>query len=179
MARPSACDNEAILIAYGSNLTPASFFAGQTTASQAFAGVVKSLQKRGLIVNKISRLWRSKAWPDPNDPAYVNAIIAVETELQPPDLLALLHDLERESGRIRTDQPNLPRVLDLDLIAYGRVIINDFNGLMLPHPRAADRAFVMGPLSDILPHWTHPVLNRTAGELFADSTVGRDAHPLD
>ncbi len=65
-------NNMSVFIAYGSNLV-----SGPVTASQAFGEVVKNLHKRGLFVNKISRLWSSKAWPDPNDPPYVNAVLQV------------------------------------------------------------------------------------------------------
>ena len=169
---------DAILIAYGSNL-PASFPSEQLSASQAFATVVKGLRGRGLLVTKISRLWCSKAWPDPTDPPYVNAVIAVATDLQPIELMKALHDSEREAGRIRDGRANAPRVLDLDLIAYGRQVTSGENGLILPHPRAVDRAFVMGPICDILPQWLHPVRNETAEGLYRQCTVGTDAYPLD
>ena len=73
--------------------------------------------------------------------------------------------------------PNAPRTLDLDLIAYGRQVI-EAPGLILPHPRAAERRFVMGPLAEIAPGWRHPLLNRTAAELAASATVGVDAAPV-
>ena len=165
-------DHETILIAYGSNL---SF--GPESASQAFASVVKTLRDRGVIVNNISRLWASKAWPDESDPPYVNAILAVESDLEPLDLLTLLHDVEREGGRIRDGHKNAPRTIDLDLIAYGRRIVNS-EALTLPHARAHDRGFVMGPLAEIMPDWLHPTLNKSATNLQQSITVGADAHPI-
>ena len=166
--------NVSVFIAYGSNLV-----SGPVTASQAFGEVVKNLQRRGLIVNNISRLWSSKAWPDPDEPPYINAVLQVQTELEPADLLLLLHDVEREAGRIRDGRLNAPRVLDLDLIAYGDIVLNDKNGLVLPHPRAAERSFVMGPMTDVAPHWVHPVFHETAAALFKMCTVGTDAYPLE
>lgn len=170
-------NTDAILVAYGSNL-PASFPSEQQPASQAFATVVKTLQGKGLSVTKISRLWRSQAWPDPHDPPYVNAVMAVETDLQPLELMNFLHDVERAAGRIRDGRTNAPRVLDLDLIAYGRAITDGENALVLPHPRAAERAFVMGPVRDILPQWRHPVLDETAESLYKKCKIGIDAYPL-
>ena len=164
--------NTAIFIAYGSNLS-----VGQETASQAFARLVKDLEARGLIVNKISRLWSSQAWPDPTNPPYLNAVLQIATDLQPYELMQVLHDAEHDAGRVRDGRLNAPRVLDLDLIAYGDVVLEGADGLILPHPRAAERAFVMGPLAEIAPEWVHPVNGRTARDLHAAATIGRDAYP--
>ena len=71
---------------------------------------------------------------------------------------------------------NAPRTLDLDLIAWGRLCLNARH-LTLPHPRAAERRFVMGPLAEIAPFWIHPVLGRTALDLAAEAIVGIDAAP--
>ena len=71
---------------------------------------------------------------------------------------------------------NAPRTLDLDLIAYGR-LAGDFDGLILPHPRAAERLFVMGPLAEIAPDWQHPS-GEAASNLAQSATVGMDARPV-
>lgn len=168
----SSPDTKTVLIAYGSNL-----MSGAGTASQAFDLLVKTLAARGLTITKISRLWRSQAWPNPQDPSYVNAVIAAESSLSPHELLTMLHDVERDAGRVRNGVRNAPRVLDLDLIAYGDLVINEA-GLTLPHPRAAERAFVMGPLAEIWPHWRHPLNGQSAQTLYRTSTIGEDAHPL-
>ena len=68
-------------------------------------------------------------------------------------------------------------MLDLDLIAHGRDIL-DTPELTLPHPRAAERLFVMGPLAEIAPLWRHPVLGMTAETLARRASVGLDAHPV-
>ena len=108
----------------------------------------------------------------------MNAVIAAESSLSPHEVLTLLHDVEREAGRVRDGVRNAPRVLDLDLIAYGD-LASDEGGLTVPHPRAAERGFVMGPLAEILPGWVHPVLKRTAEDLYQNITVGVDAHPME
>ena len=123
-----------------------------------------------------SSWWRSAAWPEDDQPDYLNAVAIVETALAPRELLAALLNVEEGFGR-RRDVANTPRTLDLDLIAYGRVIAND-GDLFLPHPRAADRRFVMGPLAQIAPGWVHPVSGLTAATLFDTATIGRDAIPI-
>ena len=87
---------------------------------------------------------------------------------------AALGRIEDAFGRERSVR-NAPRTLDLDLIAYGR-LSGDLQGLILPHPRAAERRFVMGPIAEIAPAWTHPH-GGAASDLAASTSVGADARP--
>jgi 2-amino-4-hydroxy-6-hydroxymethyldihydropteridine diphosphokinase len=162
--------DEAVVIALGGNLAPAG-----GSLQEALDQALSSLPAAGAQVLARSRWWRSAAWPDPTQPAYLNGIALVRTELGPRALLEALLDTEAGLGR-RRGAANAPRTVDLDLIAYGRRVIDE-PGLVLPHPRAADRLFVMGPLAEIAPDWRHPVLEKTAAELAAAAKVGRDAHP--
>lgn len=162
----------AIYIAYGANLPH-----DELNPLQALHTVVKRLCQYGIKVTQISSLWRSQAWPNPEYPPYHNAVFAVTTTLKPQRLLIQLHALEAEAGRVRGSQPNQPRVLDLDLIAYGNVVID--GDIILPHPRAHERGFVMGPLAEIAPDWSHPVLGLSARDLYARVTVGTDAYPAE
>jgi len=161
-----------IIIALGSNLK------GEWASSILALEASKALfPAAGLKILDCSSYWRSSAWPDTTQPDYINAVALVETRLGPEGVLAALHAIEAEFGRIRTT-PNAPRVLDLDLIAYGRTVQTDAAPI-LPHPRAADRRFVMGPLAEIAPSWRHPVSGERAAELAATAPVGADARPVD
>lgn len=100
-----------------------------------------------------SRLYRS-APVDAAGPDFVNAVAALGTELTAPDLLRALQALERAAGRERPYR-NAPRTLDLDLLLYGDGRI-DSPGLVLPHPRLAQRAFVLRPLAEIAPERVAP-----------------------
>src|SRR5262249_40005530 len=95
----------------------------------------------------------------PGSGAFLNAVVAVETEREPHDILQLLLRIERQFGRVRSE-PNSPRTLDLDLILYGDRVINTPE-LTLPHPRMHERAFVLVPLAEIAPNAVHPVLKKT------------------
>lgn len=131
----------------------------------------------GLKVLKRSSWWRSAAWPDPMGPEYRNGVALVEAQGGPMAVLRTLRDLEIDLGRERAER-NAPRTLDLDLIAHGRAVLDD-PVLTLPHPRAHERLFVMGPLAEIAPDWLHPTLARTTATLAARATVGTDARPVD
>ena len=142
----------------------------------ALEAAIDRLALAGLKPVARSRWWRSAAWPDPADPPFLNAVALVRTSLAPLNMLGLLRAIEAEFGP-RAGARNSPRVLDLDLIAAGRTVLQT-PALTLPHPRAAERYFVMGPLAEIAPEWRHPVLNRTASELAAQAKIGQDARPL-
>lgn len=163
--------DDAVVVALGSNLGGA-----RGSSREILEDALARFGAEGLTVTGRSSWWRSAAWPDPAQPDYLNGVAIVETELGPAETLRVLHRLEAELGRIRRE-PNAARTLDLDLIAYGRAAM-EADGLVLPHPRAADRLFVMGPLAEIAPGWRHPVTGETAAELAAKATVGRDATPV-
>ena len=162
--------DDAIVVALGGNL------AGDFTSQEALLeAALAQFPQAGLPVLARSRWWSSAAWPDPKGNEYRNGIAIVETNDPPEAVLQALFAIERSFGRTR-GLANAPRTLDLDLIAHGRRVI-DRPGLVLPHPRAAERLFVMGPLAEIAPGWRHPASGRTAAELAAAATVGRDAAP--
>ena len=128
----------------------------------------------GLVIVRRSGWWTSAAWPDPSAPAYLNGVVLIETVLDPAGTLAALHSLEARFDRAR-GLPNAARTLDLDLIAHGRHVIS--GAVTVPHPRAHERLFVMGPLAEIASQWHHPVSGETAERLAAAASVGRDARP--
>ena len=114
-------------------------------------------------VTAASRLYRTApVGGPPGQPDYLNAALALSTDLAPPDLLAGLLDVERRAGRVRAARWG-PRALDLDLLAYGGLTLRA-PGLELPHPRLLERAFVLAPLSEIAPDWRHPITGQSVRE---------------
>jgi 2-amino-4-hydroxy-6-hydroxymethyldihydropteridine diphosphokinase len=162
--------DDAVIVALGSNLP-----GGYPNVPALLEAALEAFPAHGLTVVARSGWWRSAAWPDPAMPAYTNGVVIVETALSVRQALLQLHEIEAAFGRER-HEVNAARTLDLDLIAHGRTVTGE-GGVRVPHPRAHERRFVMGPLADVAPHWTHPVSHRTAADLAATATVGTDATP--
>jgi 2-amino-4-hydroxy-6-hydroxymethyldihydropteridine diphosphokinase len=162
--------DEAIVVALGCNDRGA-----WADCREALEAALARFRAEGIDVVARSSWWRSAAWPDPDDPPFLNGVVMVRTARGPHALMAALGRIEEVFGR-RRGAANAPRTLDLDLIAYGRTA-GDLDGLILPHPRAAERKFVMGPLAEIAPAWLHPG-GETAQTLADQALIGNDATPL-
>jgi 2-amino-4-hydroxy-6-hydroxymethyldihydropteridine diphosphokinase len=121
---------------------------------------VESLKSLG-SVEAGSPIYETAALGGPEQGAYLNAVIRLETDLSPMHLLERLLEIEREAGRVR-DQRWGPRTLDLDILTYGHETIDE-PGLTVPHPEMRNRRFVLMPLSDVAPGLSD------AGGPFADS----------
>jgi len=98
-------------------------------------------------------------------PDYLNAVVLLGADMDAEMLLQHLQDIEKQHGRIRTEEHWGPRTLDLDLIAYNDTVMQTKH-LTLPHPHMHERMFVLQPLCDIRPNWRHPVRQQTVRELW-------------
>ena len=100
-----------------------------------------------------------------DQPSFLNAVVQAETTLFPMQLLARIRQIEREMGRRRT-APKGPRNIDIDILFYARAVITTAQ-LEVPHPRIAQRRFVLEPLAEIAPDFRHPIAGKTAVEMLA------------
>lgn len=117
-----------------------------------------------------SRLFRTPPWGVLNQPDFINAVAQVETSLPPRGLLDALLAIETQAGRVRGAR-NGPRVLDLDLLLYGDLRLDE-PGLALPHPRLHQRAFVLLPLADVAPTLDVPGRGRVSDLLGSVDAAG-------
>ena len=144
------------LIALGSNL-------GDRAATMRAA--LGLLADAATAVGAVSGFIETASVGGPADaPPYLNAVAVLQTGLEPLPLLARLMEVERTLGRRRPSVPAAPRTIDLDLLVYDDLVLDDPR-LTLPHPRMHLRRFVLDPLAQVAPDWRHPVLGRTAREL--------------
>jgi len=123
---------------------------------------IAEMAAQGLVVVKSSRMHPTPPL-GPGGRRFANAAIAVRTALPLADVLALIKRIERDFGR-RGGQRWGDRVLDLDIIGAGDAVVASA-GLQVPHPRMAERRFVLDPLVEIAPDWRHPLLHATVRQL--------------
>ncbi len=120
---------------------------------------------------EVSPFYRTKAVGSVRQPDYLNCILQATCTYSPLQTIEIFKKNERLAGR-RLLGRNAPRPLDIDLLDFGGRIINWSAGhprpkVVLPHPLIADRAFVLAPLSDLMPAWRHPVYQLTAHQLLS------------
>ncbi len=154
-------DKARAFIALGANLP----FEGLPPAV-TLARAAAALGEAGLRPLAFSSLWETAPWPPSDQPVYLNAVAELDAaRLTPQPLYELLRAIEARFGRERRVRWDA-RTLDLDILG-----IDGFEGrfgdLVLPHPRLAERAFVLAPLAEIAPDWAPPGLGRSAAELLA------------
>lgn len=155
-----ATARHAALVALGANL-------GDRMATLRAA--VRALEARAdMVVTAKSQVYETDPVGPPDQPRYLNAAVAIETWLAPEPLLAALLEVERSLGRARGSDRWQARTIDLDLILHGECVRaggDTPGGLILPHPRFRERAFVLVPLAEIAPSARDPVTGETVESL--------------
>jgi 2-amino-4-hydroxy-6-hydroxymethyldihydropteridine diphosphokinase len=123
----------------------------------------------------VSSLYRSAPVGYADQPDFINAVVKLQSQLTPHELLDALHAIENRHGR-RRSRRNAPRTLDLDLLLYGTLVLDE-DGLILPHPRMHERAFVLLPLAEIAPDASvpgHPPLSQLLAQVDRNGVVKLD-----
>jgi 2-amino-4-hydroxy-6-hydroxymethyldihydropteridine diphosphokinase len=158
------------------------------TPADTIARALHEIGRSGSNVVAASALYETAAVGSARQPAYLNAVVLLETSLPPDALLRVLKLIERRAGR-RGGRPWGPRTLDIDIIDYAGLVRHWRRGraavaapgarpLILPHPLAHERPFVLKPLIDIAPDWRHPALQRSARELWSKAARKREGRIL-
>lgn len=133
--------------------------------------LLDALQKIEIQIGKIitrSSVYETAAWGKPDQANYLNQALEVETERTPAELLREIHSIEKSMGRVRHEKWEA-RVIDIDIIYFGKSIINTEN-LTIPHPFLAQRRFALVPLVEISSDFEHPLLNKKNVELLKECT---------
>ena len=155
-------------IAIGGNLLPE----GYDDLFQLMAEAMSVLKDEPLEVIAQSQWYETAPVPISDQPWFLNAVLKIETSLSSHDLLARLHDIEADFGRVRKVR-NEARILDLDVIDYDGQIVDD-GVINLPHPRLHLRAFVLYPIRDLDPQWHHPILQKSIDQMIDEMPEGQD-----
>lgn len=117
-------------------------------------------------VTNASRIYETEAWGLEAQPAFLNQVLALETDLHPEDLLRSLLQIEADMGRERRQRWG-PRLIDIDIICIDDLIWNSPT-LSLPHPHLQERNFVLYPLAELCTNWKHPVLKKSLQQLLEE-----------
>jgi 2-amino-4-hydroxy-6-hydroxymethyldihydropteridine diphosphokinase len=156
-------DGKVIFLSLGSNL-------GDRAANLERA--IESLSGIGVRVLRCSSIYETEPVDFLAQPWFLNCVVEGETSLAPRQLLEELQAIERKLGSKKLVLRG-PRIIDLDILFYETSVIHEA-GMEIPHPRLAERRFVLVPLAELAPEIRHPVLRKTAAELLAATKDGSD-----
>src|SRR6476620_2666671 len=123
---------------------------------------ITALQRTAGRLLNISSVYETAAWGNTEQSHFLNQVLELETSLQPEQLLALIHQIEKEAGRVRSEHGG-PRELDIDILFFGNHLVN-LPELAVPHPQLHLRRFTLLPLAEIAPDLMHPTLHKTIFE---------------
>jgi 2-amino-4-hydroxy-6-hydroxymethyldihydropteridine diphosphokinase len=136
---------------------------------RSLSAAVAQLAAPDLRILRISSIYETEPVEYTDQRFFLNLVVETETDLFPMQLLWRVGKIERALGRVRTI-PKGPRVIDIDILLYARAVIRT-PALEVPHPRMAERRFVLAPLAELVPGLRHPVIRRTISEMLDEAPV--------
>jgi len=148
-------DNKKVYLLLGSNLGD---------RMQLINAAIGKIRDRIGVVFSRSSLYETAAWGKLDQPSFLNVALGVSTALSPLEVLEKALVIEEELGRVRHEKWG-SRLIDIDVILYGDLIVSEPRVLQVPHPQMQHRRFVLEPLAEIAPDYLHPVLKKTVSEL--------------
>lgn len=130
---------------------------------------IDSIKKYNIKTIDVSGIYETEPWGFETDNCFYNIVLKIETVLNALDLLAVILEIENNIGRVRNNENNtyISRKIDIDIVTYDNLII-EIEKLTIPHPCMHKRKFVLMPLQEIEPLFTHPVLNKTIDKLLLE-----------
>jgi len=143
---------------------------------QNLQAAVERLHSRELRITRLSSVYETEPQGIKNQRWFLNMVAEAETELFPRQLLGRIVKIERELGR-RRGIANGPRTIDIDILFFGNAIVQT-GELTIPHPRFAERRFVLAPMAELEPDLRDPVSRKTMRELLAE-TAGQTVRPVE
>jgi len=135
----------------------------------SLSAAVAQLAASDLRILRVSSIYETEPVEYTDQRYFLNLVVEAETDLFPMQLLWRVGKIERALGRVRTI-PKGPRVIDIDILLYARAVIRT-PALKVPHPRMAERRFVLAPLAELAPSLRHPVTRRTISEMLDEAPV--------
>ncbi|GBC76355.1 Bifunctional folate synthesis protein [bacterium HR07] len=157
-----------VFIGLGSNLGRREEFLERAIAALA--------QTPGVALRRQAQVYETEPVEISEQPWFLNTVVEIETDLSPHELLTVCKRIERALGRHERGRYG-PREIDLDILFYDDLIVHE-DDLQIPHAQLHRRRFVLVPLSELAPHYVHPILHQTVAQLLAHVTDSTEVRPL-